>query len=88
MAVIKKKLWSEYFDLMSSGKKKYEFRLNDFDIEEGDTLVLEEWDPQTGSYTSRSIERIVTYVSSFKLDELAWSREEVEKKGLKLISLE
>ena len=55
MAVIKKKIWPEFFELVESGKKKFELRLNDFDIEEGDVLVLEEWDPKTKEYTGRKI---------------------------------
>ena len=88
MKVIKKKIWAKYFDLMSSGKKKYEFRLNDFDIEVGDILRLEEWDPDSRIYTGRFIEKKVTYVSDFKLNELTWSKEEYEQKGFKLLSLE
>lgn len=88
MAVIKKKLWKQYFDLMNSGKKKYEFRLNEFDVKEGDTLILEEWDPETKSYTGRTIENKVAYVSNFTLDDLPWTRKEIEEKGFKLLSLE
>lgn len=86
--VVKKKLWPQYFDLMVSGKKKYEFRLNDFAIEPGDILVLEEWDPETHAYTGRRIERNVTHVSNFKMDELVWPPEEWQEKGFKIISLE
>ena len=32
------------------GKKKFELRLGDFEVEEGDVLVLEEWDPKTKEY--------------------------------------
>ena len=39
MKVIKKKIWTKYFELMNSGMKKYEFRLNDFDIEVGSTSL-------------------------------------------------
>jgi len=38
MAIIKKKIWPEYFELVRSGKKRFEARLADFDIKEGDTL--------------------------------------------------
>lgn len=38
-----KKVLPEYFQDIVDGKKKYELRLNDFEIEPGDTLVLEEW---------------------------------------------
>ena len=46
MATIKKKTWPEYFEAILSGKKKFDMRLADFDIQEGDTLLLEEWDPK------------------------------------------
>ncbi len=87
MAIVRKKLWKEYFDLMSTDEKKYEFRLNEFDIEVGDTLILEEWDPEVKTYTGRSIEKTVTSVSSFKLDDLPWSREEIDEKGFKIFSI-
>ena len=91
MTVIKKKIWLEYFEAVASGKKKFELRLNDFEIKEGDTLVLEEWDPKpkkyTG-YTGRKIEKRVSYILKFKTDKLFWPKEEVEQCGLQIISLE
>ena len=63
-------------------------RLNDFEINEGDILVLEEWDPQTKEYTGRKIEKKVTGVNKFKIDQLFWPKEEIEDKGLQVISLE
>jgi len=47
MAIIRKKIYSEYFDAIVVGKKKYELRLNDFEIAEGDTLILDEVNPTT-----------------------------------------
>ena len=88
MAIIKKKAWPEYFAAVVAGKKKYDLRLNDFDIAEGDTLVLEEWNPETKEYTGRRIEKKVTYVSKFKLDKLFWSEEQIKEKGIQIISLE
>ncbi len=41
MAIIHKKVWQEYFDKIISGKKKLELRLADFEVNEGDILVLE-----------------------------------------------
>jgi len=86
MAIIKKKILPEYFEAVLSGKKKYEFRLNDFDIKEGDTLLLEEIDPVTKEFTGRTIEKIVSYVGKFKVDELVWPEEEIKEKGLQIIS--
>ncbi len=88
MAIIKKKSWPGEFEAVLNGKKKFDLRLNDFEINEGDTLILEEWDPKTKEYTGRSIEKKVAYVSKFKLDNLYWPKEEIETNGLQIISLE
>lgn len=86
--MITKKIWPEYFEAVASGKKKCELRLNDFEIQEGDTLILEEWDPGTKQYTGRKIEKKVTYVGKFKIDQLFWSEDRIREKGVQIISLE
>lgn len=88
MAIIKKKIWPEYFEEVASGKKKFELRLNDFEVKEGDTLVLEEWNPKTKEYTGRKTEKKVSYVRKFKINELFWPEEEIKEKGIQIISLE
>ncbi len=88
MSVIHKKIWPEYFDAVASGQKKYELRLNDFDVNESDILVLEEWDPSTKNYTGRKTEKKVTYVGKFKIDQLFWPEQEIKEKGIQIISLE
>ena len=88
MAVFKKKVWPEYFEAVFSGKKKYEFRLNDFEVGEGDTLILREWDPETKEYSGREIEKKVTYVGKFQLDNLFGQEEEIKEKGFLIISME
>ncbi|MEK7174680.1 MAG: DUF3850 domain-containing protein [Patescibacteria group bacterium] len=88
MAIIKKKAWPEYFEAVASGKKNYDLRLNDFEVNEGDTLVLEEWDPKTKEYTGRKLEKKVTYVGKFKMDKLFWPEEQIKEKGIQVISLE
>lgn len=88
MAIIKKKILPEYFEAIVSGKKKFELRLNDFDIAQGDTLLLEEWDAQAKQYTGRSIEKNVTYVGKFRIDNLFWPEKEIKEKGLQIISIE
>ena len=87
MAVIKKKTWPEYFDLVVSGKKKFELRLADFDIKEGDTLILEEWNPKIKKYTGRKIEKKVGYVLKFKLNDFGQEKQ-IKEKGLVVIQLE
>lgn len=88
MAIIKKKMWPGCFEDISSGKKKYDWHLNDFAINEGDTLVLEEWDPETKQYTGRNIEKKVTYVGKFDLNHTFWPAKEILDKGILIISLE
>lgn len=81
MSIIKKKIWPEFFELIESGKKRFELRLADFDIKEGDVFVLQEWDPQTKQYTGREIRKKVKYVLKFKLDDFN-QKKEIEEKGL------
>lgn len=88
MVEIQKKILPEYFEAVASGDKHYELRLNDFEINPGDTLVLREWDSGLPGYTGRELRKEVTYVGRFKVDELFWSREEVEEKGLQIISFQ
>jgi len=61
----------------------------DFDINEGDVLVLKEWDHETKDYTGRKLEKKVGYVGKWKIDDLMqfWPREEIEAKGIQVISL-
>lgn len=86
-----KKVLPEYFQDIIDGKKKYELRLDDFDIEVGDTLVLEEYtsaDPKTRQATGRVLEKQVTYLRKFKLQDLWWSKNDIEEKGIQIISFE
>ncbi len=86
MTIIKKKTWPELFELVKSGKKKFDLRLADFDIKEGDTIILEEWDPKTKEYTGRSLERLVDYVLRLDLNAFG-QKEAIEKNGLMVIQL-
>lgn len=83
---IEKKILPEYFQAIVDGRKTYELRLGDFEINPGDNLVLKEWDQEKNDYTGRKIETEVTYVGRFKIDELHWDRAEIEEHGLQIIS--
>lgn len=50
-----KKVWPKEFEAIASGEKTFELRLADFELNEGDELVLKEFDPNTGEYTGRNI---------------------------------
>ncbi len=86
MSVTKKKIWPEFFEAIVAGRKTFELRINDFDIADGDTFVLEEWDPKTKSYTGRAIEKKVGTVLKFKPEELPYNDpHEVHERGLQII---
>lgn len=82
---MEKKILPEYFDLVLSGKKTYDLRLADFSVNEGDTLVLKEWDGDAKQYTGREIEKTVTYVGRTKGDH-TWSAADIDKFGYQIIS--
>jgi hypothetical protein len=89
MKKIEKKVWPEYFEQIILGKKTFELRLNDFDIEEGDILHLREWDPKIKDYTGREINKNVGYVGRWEINDLTqfWPEEEIKNKGIQIISL-
>jgi hypothetical protein len=59
-------------------------RLADWKCQEGDILVLREWDPETGKYTGRVLEKQVRYVARTKNISF-WTKEEIEKHGFMVI---
>ncbi|PIN93590.1 hypothetical protein COU61_00800 [Candidatus Pacearchaeota archaeon CG10_big_fil_rev_8_21_14_0_10_35_13] len=87
MAIIRKKCWPKYFELILDGKKKFDVRIADFPVSEGDTIIFEEWNPDTQEYTGRKLEKKVTYVSKIKGFEF-FPKEEVDAHGLVIMSLE
>ena len=84
MAIIRKKIPPKYFNLIRSGKKKFELRLAEFKIKEGDILILREWDPKKKEYTGREIRKRARYILKFKLNDFG-QQEEIQKKGLYVI---
>lgn len=56
------KIWPEYFELVSQGKKTFEARKDDRGYSIGDILYLTEWDHLTENYTGRSLMKEVTYI--------------------------
>ena len=88
MNKIEKKIDPEYFDAIVSGKKKYELRLGDFEISDGDILILREFDRSTQAYTGREVEKKVTYVWKFDISKLWWSLEDINRHGLQIIGIE
>lgn len=82
--LIEKKIHPQYFQAILDGKKTFELRLADFACQEGDFLLLKEWDPQTKEYTGREMEKKVSYVIKTK-NITFWSKEEIDKHGFQVI---
>ncbi len=84
MAIIEKKIWPKFSKQVKTGKKRFELRVADFRIKEGDIFVMREWDPKKKTYTGRKIKKKVIFVLRFNLDQFKQKRE-IEKKGLYII---
>jgi hypothetical protein len=63
------KIWPQFFGPVSEGRANFQFRKNDRDYREGDTLRLREWEPPTGllgctpgRYTGREVLVKVNYI--------------------------
>lgn len=82
-----KKIQQELFDDVLLGKKKAEFRLNDFDMQEGDIFKLVEVD-KNNKETGRNVEKKVTYIWKCDLKNTYWPVEEILEKGIQVISFE
>lgn len=56
------KCWPQYFEAILQGKKTFEVRYNDRGYEEGDTLLLQEYDMKEDRHTGRSVKMRVKYI--------------------------
>ena len=81
---IEKKIWSKYFEDVLNGKKNFEVRLADWDINEGDILILREWDSEKKEYTGRQVEKEISYILKTKDFDL-FSKEEVDEFGYQIL---
>ena len=57
---VEKKILPQYIKKVSAEKKTFEIRKDEDDIQEGDILILREWDGE--KYTGKKCVREVTYV--------------------------
>lgn len=97
MKEIHKKISPEYFEKILSGEKTFEYRVNDFDCQPGDILILDEYEYTQGQGTTegrrstgRSIRKKVGYVA--KTVDFDWLnrpdvKADLEKYGALIISL-
>ncbi|MCX6815604.1 MAG: DUF3850 domain-containing protein [Candidatus Aenigmarchaeota archaeon] len=85
--IIRKKTWPDLFQKVLDGEKNFDMRIADFKCEQGDVLVLEEWDPAKGKYTGRRLEKKVKFVLKSK-DHDFWKKEDIEKHGFLVVGFD
>ncbi|MBP6866568.1 MAG: DUF3850 domain-containing protein [Candidatus Pacebacteria bacterium] len=85
-----KKIDTIWFEGILTGRKKFELRLADFDIAEGDILRLEEWvgDGAERKFTGRYIEKKVAYMQKIDLKDWAANQPEILDKGIYALQFE
>lgn len=65
MKVHELKIGSEFFEAVKDGRKKFEIRKNDRNYQEGDILILKEYDPITQSFSGEIIKVEITYMTDY-----------------------
>jgi len=75
------------FDLINSGKKKFEIRIeDDCRFNEGDILVLEEHD-KSGELTGRKLKKKISFVLRTKKCNW-WNQKDIDRYGFTILSLD
>lgn len=69
------KSWSMFFTDILSGERTSDIRRNDRRYRVGDYMLLQEYDPVTGSYTGRTQAVQITYLQGNKSNPCAISRD-------------
>jgi hypothetical protein len=89
MKTIIKKIDKEWLDLILVGKKAFELRVADFQIEEGDILKLEEYtNDDVRKPTGRSIKKKVKYLRKVDLKKWIEKQPELLEKGFYVIQFD
>lgn len=56
------KCWPNYYHRVIIGKKNFEVRKNDRDFQTGDLLILQEWNPETETFTGNEKTFWIDYI--------------------------
>jgi hypothetical protein len=56
------KCWPEYFAAIAIGRKQFELRKDDRPFELGDTVLLQEYLPESEKYTGKELKFEISYV--------------------------
>ncbi len=69
--IVDKKILPQYFEAVIRDKKQFELRKDEDNIQEGDILILREWDGEkyTGMYVQRTVSYVLRNVPQYGLAE-------------------
>lgn len=81
-----KKCVPDLFEAVRAGQKPFEVRLADFEVQSGDRMVLEEWDPIIQSYTGRTCTIEIGYILKTK-DVSFWKQKDIETYGFQVMDI-
>jgi len=84
--IIEKKAWPELFEDVLNGKKQFDLRVADFDVNVGDILIMKEWDPELKKYTGRQVKKTVSYLLKTKGLKFN-SQSEIDEHGFVVMQL-
>jgi len=87
MVEIEKKCWPEFFCRFITGEKNCEFRLADFSLQPGDTLVLKEFEKEKQKFTGRELRKECKRVNLINPLDM-YDAAEIKKHGCLLIEFE
>lgn len=62
------KCWPDHFEKIFDGTKPFELRKNDRDYRVGDQVIIQEWIPETETYTSR----VVVWQIAYLIEDPNW----------------
>lgn len=83
--IIEKKIWPQFFERDKTSR--FNVRLADFNLREGDVILFKEWDPKRKEYTGREFSRRVTSVTKVDSPTRFWTEKDLIEHGLYLIEL-
>lgn len=86
MRIVEKKIWPDKFD--EDQRLSLDFRLADFDLEQGDRIRFREWDPRREKYTGREYTKTVRQVIKCTSPTRYWSVKDMESHGMYLMEWE
>lgn len=62
------KTWPGYFEALKTGLKTFEVRYNDRDYNIDDTVICQEFDPETKRFTGQELEFVISYKACWNDD--------------------